>query len=211
MATKIEDLQSQLHCLAGKKLSGADLDAQSNVSNTNKGGIKCKILDWFSKDEVVVGESDNNSPTEHNMDSDEQPIYNIFAWNGTDIVAEAAINYGEMDDMNAVNMILVGIPLDEPHLKNHLSILVNTEKNDLKAGSLPVTESYYLMGTVDPTGELKEDEVCVILCSFQGNPAELTSISYVLVCNNRVFLKRYVKNHDEKQLVTELVAIYRAS
>ncbi|CAE5960327.1 unnamed protein product [Arabidopsis arenosa] len=93
MATKIEDLQSQLHCLAGKKLSGADLDAQSNVSNTNKGGIKCKILDWFSKDEVVVGESDNNSPTEHNMDSDEQPIYNIFAWNGTDIVAEdQAIN-----------------------------------------------------------------------------------------------------------------------
>ncbi|CAL9213212.1 unnamed protein product [Arabidopsis halleri] len=68
-----------------------------------------------------------------------------------------------MDDMNAANMILVGIPLDEPHLKNHLSILVNTEKNDLKARSLPVTESYYLMGTVDPTGELKEDEVCVIL------------------------------------------------
>ncbi|CAH8262795.1 unnamed protein product [Arabidopsis lyrata] len=32
---------------------------------------------------------------------------------------------------------------------------------------LPIDESYYLMGTVDPTGELKEDEVCVILESGQ--------------------------------------------
>ncbi|KAF8055796.1 hypothetical protein N665_1286s0006 [Sinapis alba] len=76
---------------------------------------------------------------------------------------KAALNYGDMDDQNAAQMILVGIPLDEPHLQDHLSILSNTEKNDLKAGKLPVSESYYLMGTVDPTGELKEDEVCVIL------------------------------------------------
>ncbi|KAG7641367.1 RNA-dependent RNA polymerase eukaryotic-type [Arabidopsis suecica] len=79
----------------------------------------------------------------------------------------AALTYGEMDDQNAAQMILVGIPLDEPHLKNYLSILLKTEKNDLKAGKLPVTESYYIMGTVDPTGELKEDEVCVILESGQ--------------------------------------------
>ncbi|CAN8257589.1 unnamed protein product [Cochlearia groenlandica] len=75
----------------------------------------------------------------------------------------AAINYGEMDNHNAAQMIMVGIPLDEPHLKDHLSTLLYTEKNDLKAGKLPVTESYYLMGTVDPTGKLKENEVCVIL------------------------------------------------
>ncbi|XP_033130568.1 probable RNA-dependent RNA polymerase 5 isoform X1 [Brassica rapa] len=84
---------------------------------------------------------------------------------------EAALNYGDMDDHNAAQMILAGIPLDEPHLKDHLNILLNilskTEKNDLKAGRLPVSESYYLMGTVDPTGELKEDEVCVILESGQ--------------------------------------------
>ncbi|CAG7900451.1 unnamed protein product [Brassica rapa] len=80
---------------------------------------------------------------------------------------KAALNYGDMDDQNAAQMILVGIPLDEPHLKDHLSILSNTEKNDLRAGKLPVSESYYLMGTVDPTGELKEDEVCVILESGQ--------------------------------------------
>ncbi|KAL0702921.1 hypothetical protein Bca4012_059043 [Brassica carinata] len=80
---------------------------------------------------------------------------------------KAALNYGDMDDHNAAQMILVGIPLEEPHLKDHLSILLSTEKNDLKAGRLPVSESYYLMGTVDPTGELKEDEVCVIMESGQ--------------------------------------------
>ncbi|KFK40362.1 hypothetical protein AALP_AA3G363900 [Arabis alpina] len=80
---------------------------------------------------------------------------------------KAALNYGEMDDHNAAEMVLVGIPLDEPHLKDHLSTLLYTEKNSLKEGKLPVSESYYLMGTVDPTGELKEDEVCVILESGQ--------------------------------------------
>ncbi|KFK40360.1 hypothetical protein AALP_AA3G363800 [Arabis alpina] len=80
---------------------------------------------------------------------------------------KTALKYGEMDDYNAAEMILVGIPLDEPHLKSHLSTLLKTEKNSLKEGKLPVSESYYLMGTVDPTGELKEDEVCVILESGQ--------------------------------------------
>ena len=68
-----------------------------------------------------------------------------------------------MDDQNTAEMILVGIPLDEPHLKDRLYILLNTEKNALKEGRLPITESYYLMGTVDPTGKLKKNEVCVIL------------------------------------------------
>nr|XP_018461405.1 PREDICTED: probable RNA-dependent RNA polymerase 5 isoform X1 [Raphanus sativus] len=75
----------------------------------------------------------------------------------------AARSYGDMDDYKAYEMIMSRIPLDEPHLKDHLSILLKTEKNDLKAGKLLVTESYYLMGTVDPTGKLKQNEVCVII------------------------------------------------
>lgn len=65
-------------------------------------------------------------------------------------------------------MILSGISLDEPYLKYHLSILMKKEKTGLQGGKLPVTESYYLMGTVDPTGILKSDEVCIILyvCSW---------------------------------------------
>ena len=68
-----------------------------------------------------------------------------------------------MDEFNALRMIMLGMPLDEPHLKDQLSILLKTQRNDLKAGKLHVTESYYLMGTVDPTGKLKQNEVCVIL------------------------------------------------
>ncbi|VVA99744.1 unnamed protein product [Arabis nemorensis] len=79
----------------------------------------------------------------------------------------ASRNYWKMDDNMAAEMVMALIPLDEPYLKDHLSILLNTEKNNLKAGKLPVSESYYLMGTVDPTGELKENEVCVILESGQ--------------------------------------------
>ncbi|CAD5318965.1 unnamed protein product [Arabidopsis thaliana] len=80
---------------------------------------------------------------------------------------KAALHYGNMDDKNALQMIMAGIPLDEPYLKHYLSKLLKLEKDDLKAGKLPIDESYYLMGTVDPTGELKEDEVCVILGSGQ--------------------------------------------
>ncbi|KAG7579788.1 RNA-dependent RNA polymerase eukaryotic-type [Arabidopsis thaliana x Arabidopsis arenosa] len=80
---------------------------------------------------------------------------------------KAALYYGDMDDKNALQMIMAGIPLDEPYLKHRLSILLKTEKDGLKAGRLPIGESYYLMGTVDPTGELKENEVCVILESGQ--------------------------------------------
>ncbi|CAH8262793.1 unnamed protein product [Arabidopsis lyrata] len=80
---------------------------------------------------------------------------------------KAAINYGDLDDQNIAEMILVGIPLDEPYLKDSLSYLLNTERKALKAGRLPIDESYYLMGTVDPTGKLKENEVCVILESGQ--------------------------------------------
>ncbi|XP_010532294.1 PREDICTED: probable RNA-dependent RNA polymerase 5 isoform X2 [Tarenaya hassleriana] len=76
---------------------------------------------------------------------------------------KVALNYADMDDYNAVDMITAGIPLEEPFLKHHLSILLKTERKDLKAGKLPVAESYYLMGTVDPTGMLEKDEVCVIL------------------------------------------------
>jgi RNA-dependent RNA polymerase len=37
------------------------------------------------------------------------------------------------------------------------------EKKSLKGGKIPVPESYYLMGTADPTGLLESDEVCIIL------------------------------------------------
>ncbi|KAI3421727.1 RNA-dependent RNA polymerase [Psidium guajava] len=64
-------------------------------------------------------------------------------------------------------MILSGIPLDESYLQHHLSKLMRMEKKNLKGGKIPISDSYYLMGTADPTGILKSDEVCIILDSGQ--------------------------------------------
>ncbi|KAJ4838997.1 hypothetical protein Tsubulata_021451 [Turnera subulata] len=75
----------------------------------------------------------------------------------------AAINYGGMDDYDVSRMILAGIPLEETYLRCRLSVLLNEEKNSLKAGKIPIPDSYHLMGTADPTGLLKRDEVCIIL------------------------------------------------
>ena len=63
----------------------------------------------------------------------------------------------------ATKMILSGVPLKEPYLQYRLSELKKKAGKRLKAGKLPISESFYLMGTADPTGELKSDEVCVIL------------------------------------------------
>ncbi|KAI3775549.1 hypothetical protein L1987_50128 [Smallanthus sonchifolius] len=74
------------------------------------------------------------------------------------------LNYGQMDDSaTSVAMIGSGIPLDEPYLQYRLSILANEERKGLRSGKIPVDESFYLIGTADPTGTLNSDEVCVIL------------------------------------------------
>ncbi|XP_050269513.1 probable RNA-dependent RNA polymerase 5 [Quercus robur] len=78
-----------------------------------------------------------------------------------------SVNHGEMDDFSVARMILSGIPLDESYLQHRLSILMKEEKKSLKGGKLHVPECYYLMGTVDPTGLLESDEVCVILDNGQ--------------------------------------------
>jgi hypothetical protein len=74
-----------------------------------------------------------------------------------------SVCHGDMDDFCATRMILSGIPLDESFLQHWLSILMKEEQRSLRGGKLPVPESYYLMGTADPTGILESDEVCVIL------------------------------------------------
>ncbi|VFQ63046.1 unnamed protein product [Cuscuta campestris] len=60
-------------------------------------------------------------------------------------------------------MILSGVPLYEPHLQWCLSMVTREEKVGLKGGKLPISDSFYLIGTADPTETLNRDEVCVIL------------------------------------------------
>ncbi|KAK1289403.1 putative RNA-dependent RNA polymerase 3 [Acorus calamus] len=76
-------------------------------------------------------------------------------------------SHGDMDNFLVSRMILCGIPLDEPYLQLRLSEHMNSEKKGLKNFKLPINDSYYLMGTVDPTGTLSCNQVCVILDSGQ--------------------------------------------
>lgn len=74
-----------------------------------------------------------------------------------------SLNYGGMDDYMLTGMILSGIPLNEPYLRYKLSDLRKKVTKKLKEGKLPIDNCYYLLGTSDPTGLLKRDEVCIIL------------------------------------------------
>ncbi|KAG8376059.1 hypothetical protein BUALT_Bualt09G0024200 [Buddleja alternifolia] len=73
------------------------------------------------------------------------------------------LHYG----FEAQSMISCGIPLNEPYLHHCLWNLKKDEKAKLKKGKIPIRESFYLMGTADPTGVLDNDDVCIILDNGQ--------------------------------------------
>ncbi|XP_020528669.1 probable RNA-dependent RNA polymerase 5 isoform X2 [Amborella trichopoda] len=76
----------------------------------------------------------------------------------------AAVKYQEIsDNLLVARMIFCGLPLEEPYLQHRLSILMKEERKGLKEGKVLLPNSYYLMGTADPTGKLKGNEVCIIL------------------------------------------------
>ncbi|WOG92878.1 hypothetical protein DCAR_0312155 [Daucus carota subsp. sativus] len=80
----------------------------------------------------------------------------------------ASVNHGTIDDdFTTARMILSGVPLDEPCVQHRLSHLAYSERKGLRQGRLPISESFFLMGTADPTGLLNSDEVCVILDNGQ--------------------------------------------
>lgn len=74
------------------------------------------------------------------------------------------MNHGNGEkDLTVARMIFSGIPLEEPYLQRRLSILMKEQKLSLRTGKLCADDCYYLMGTADPTGKLKSDEVCIVL------------------------------------------------
>jgi len=77
---------------------------------------------------------------------------------------EVAFNHADLDDSMSARMILSGIQSeDEAHLQYQLALMTKEERKGLKQGRIPIDECYYLMGTTDPKGTLKQDQVCVIL------------------------------------------------
>ena len=75
-----------------------------------------------------------------------------------------AFNHADLDDSMSARMILSGIQSeDEAHLQYQLALMTKEERKGFKQGRISIDECYYLMGTTDPTGTLKRDQVCVIL------------------------------------------------
>lgn len=74
-----------------------------------------------------------------------------------------AFVYADMEDSISARMILSGIPLEDAYLQSRLAIMAQQERKGIKQGKLPISDCFYLMGTTDPTGKLKANEVCVIL------------------------------------------------
>ncbi|KAL6627250.1 hypothetical protein ACP70R_030976 [Stipagrostis hirtigluma subsp. patula] len=76
---------------------------------------------------------------------------------------EVASNHADMDDFMSARMILSGIePKDEAYLQSQLALMTKVERKGLQQGKIPIDDCYYLMGTTDPTGTLKREQVCVI-------------------------------------------------
>ncbi|KAG2595071.1 hypothetical protein PVAP13_5KG047900 [Panicum virgatum] len=76
---------------------------------------------------------------------------------------EVALNHADMDDLMSARMILAGIqPKDEAFLQYQLGLMTKKERKGFQQGKIPIDDCYYLMGTTDPTGTLKPDQVCII-------------------------------------------------
>jgi RNA-dependent RNA polymerase len=79
------------------------------------------------------------------------------------LVLTVAFIYADMEDSMSARMILSGVPLEDAYLQSRLATMSQLERKGFKEGKLPIDDCFYLMGTTDPTGKLRPNEVCVIL------------------------------------------------
>ncbi|PHT73407.1 Mediator of RNA polymerase II transcription subunit 20a [Capsicum annuum] len=79
-------------------------------------------------------------------------------------LAQVSVNHRDCDDASiATSMIMAGVPLTEPYLWCYLSSLAKEERNGLESGRLPISDTFYLMGTSRLTDTLNPQEVFVVL------------------------------------------------
>ncbi|KAK1421861.1 hypothetical protein QVD17_24543 [Tagetes erecta] len=107
--------------------------------------------------------------------------------------------YQHIDDSGiCMEMFGAQIPLTEPFFQHRLSQLAKEERKGLGEGKIPLTESFYLKGTTDPTGTLNPDEVCVVLENGQISGKVLVYRNPGLHFGDiHVLNARYVKELDE--------------
>lgn len=68
----------------------------------------------------------------------------------------------ESDVVDATRrMLRVGMPLEEPALQQNLQILIRNKMKYFAKGKVPLDGTFYLMGTADPSGTLKPNEVVI--------------------------------------------------
>ena len=63
-----------------------------------------------------------------------------------------------------LRMIMANIPMNNPQMQKNLKKLTQDKITLLRKGCVPLPDSYYLMGTSDPTKEkiLKPSEVAIV-------------------------------------------------
>ncbi|XP_076912882.1 putative RNA-dependent RNA polymerase 5 [Bidens hawaiensis] len=107
--------------------------------------------------------------------------------------------YKNIDDSGiCMEMFGARIPLTEPFFQRRLSQLAKEERKGLGEGKIPLTESFYLYGTADPTGILNSDEVCVILENGQISGKVLVYRNPALHFGDvHVLNARYVKELED--------------
>ncbi|KAI3810840.1 hypothetical protein L1987_20463 [Smallanthus sonchifolius] len=109
-------------------------------------------------------------------------------------------NINQHIDNSGISIEMFGalIPLNEPYFQYRLSQLAKEERKALGQGKIPLTESFYLIGTTDPTGTLNSDEVCVILENGQISGTVLVYRNPALHFGDvHVLNARYVKELED--------------
>ncbi|KAM0921098.1 hypothetical protein ACQ4PT_007013 [Festuca glaucescens] len=106
-----------------------------------------------------------------------------------------AFIYADMEDSMSARMILSGVPLEDAYLQSRLATMSQLERKGFKEGKLPIDDCFYLMGTTDPTGKLRPNEVCVILENGQYSGKVLVYKHPGLHFGDiHVFTSRYVED-----------------
>ncbi|XP_051223739.1 probable RNA-dependent RNA polymerase 3 isoform X1 [Lolium perenne] len=109
-----------------------------------------------------------------------------------------AFIYADMEDSMSARMLLSGVPLEDAYLQSRLATMSQLERKGIKEGKLPINDCFYLMGTTDPTGKLRPNEVCVILDRGQYSGKVLVYKHPGLHFGDiHVLTSRYIKDIDE--------------
>ncbi|KAL6660681.1 hypothetical protein ACP70R_001716 [Stipagrostis hirtigluma subsp. patula] len=104
-----------------------------------------------------------------------------------------SMKFADMDNSMSARMLLSGVPIEEPYLQSRLEMMAKEEMKELRQGKITIDDCYYLVGTTDPTGSLRPNEVCVILADGQISGDVLVYNPALPFSDIHVLTARYVR------------------